>query len=498
MTAFGRQTIALLDHAGVEQAVIGGTSLGANVTLEAAARGARARQGHADRDAGAGQRAARLRAGVHAAARRPHLRGAGRARVGAARAARAARQLAARRHAARLGEPGPEAVGVGAAGAVLRPRGAAARGARPDEQQHARDRPLPRPDPPLLRLRHARARAAERAAARGVVDPRAAPHAGAADQRDRRLRRGVLQAAPRRPGRVAAAAREPRAAPGRGGRRLKRPLRAFHYSSPPCRTAESRRRRCGASARSASVRRAPRSSERSWSATAPAGVLALAVARRAGRARHRRRRTAAAATPQAAEVFPDGGSFPEQKLFEVAPAAKAAGCQLKSVKGSGVGDPHDLARRAGQVQDQPAHHRPPLRDPGPGRHLRRRAARTRSSCTGMEHGRVIFWVKPTLPEDQRADIRALVDDDTYQMFLVPRTQHALRGGGHRLERRPAAGRNRPPAALQRGQRQDLRRAGARSATSTARRDPSRFRSPARCTHSCGSATALLRRCSGRW
>jgi pimeloyl-ACP methyl ester carboxylesterase len=39
MTLFGRQTIALLDHAGVEKAVVGGTSLGANVTLEAAAVG---------------------------------------------------------------------------------------------------------------------------------------------------------------------------------------------------------------------------------------------------------------------------------------------------------------------------------------------------------------------------------------------------------------------------------------------------------------------------
>jgi pimeloyl-ACP methyl ester carboxylesterase len=37
MTIFGRQAIALLDHAGVDQAVIGGTSLGANATLEAAA-----------------------------------------------------------------------------------------------------------------------------------------------------------------------------------------------------------------------------------------------------------------------------------------------------------------------------------------------------------------------------------------------------------------------------------------------------------------------------
>ena len=37
MLTFGRQAIALLDHVEVDQAVIGGTSLGANVSLEAAA-----------------------------------------------------------------------------------------------------------------------------------------------------------------------------------------------------------------------------------------------------------------------------------------------------------------------------------------------------------------------------------------------------------------------------------------------------------------------------
>jgi pimeloyl-ACP methyl ester carboxylesterase len=37
MPAFARQAVALLDHLGLEQAVVGGTSLGANVTLEVAA-----------------------------------------------------------------------------------------------------------------------------------------------------------------------------------------------------------------------------------------------------------------------------------------------------------------------------------------------------------------------------------------------------------------------------------------------------------------------------
>lgn len=38
MTAFGAQALALLDRLGIEQAVLGGTSLGANAALEAAAR----------------------------------------------------------------------------------------------------------------------------------------------------------------------------------------------------------------------------------------------------------------------------------------------------------------------------------------------------------------------------------------------------------------------------------------------------------------------------
>lgn len=36
MTEFGAQTLALMDHLGIEKAVLGGTSLGANTTLEAA------------------------------------------------------------------------------------------------------------------------------------------------------------------------------------------------------------------------------------------------------------------------------------------------------------------------------------------------------------------------------------------------------------------------------------------------------------------------------
>jgi hypothetical protein len=122
---------------------------------------------------------------------------------------------------------------------------------------------------------------------------------------------------------------------------------------------------------------------------------------------------------QAAEVFPDGGSFPEQKVFEVAPAAKAAGCELQSKKGSGVAThTTSLDQRVKYNTNPPTtgrHYEIPAEDGIYGD-----APQDEELVHGMEHGRVIFWVKPSLPEDQRADIRALVDDDPYQMFLVPR------------------------------------------------------------------------------
>jgi hypothetical protein len=123
----------------------------------------------------------------------------------------------------------------------------------------------------------------------------------------------------------------------------------------------------------------------------------------------------------AAEVFPSGGSFPEQKVFEVAPAAKAAGCELKSVKGSGV------ATHTTSLDQRVKYNTNP---PTTGRHYQIPAQdgiygdppQDEELVHGMEHGRVIIWVKPSLPKDVRANIRALVDDDSYQMFLVPRTK----------------------------------------------------------------------------
>jgi Protein of unknown function (DUF3105) len=121
---------------------------------------------------------------------------------------------------------------------------------------------------------------------------------------------------------------------------------------------------------------------------------------------------------QAAEVFPDGGSFPEQKVFDVKPAAAAAGCELKTVKGTSREHTTSLSDRVKYSTNPPTsgkHYEIPAQDGIYGD-----PPQDEELVHGMEHGRVIFWVKPSAPKDVRADIRALVDDDSYQMFLVPR------------------------------------------------------------------------------
>jgi hypothetical protein len=119
----------------------------------------------------------------------------------------------------------------------------------------------------------------------------------------------------------------------------------------------------------------------------------------------------------AGSVFPDGGSFPKQTIFDVAPAAKAAGCKLSSAKGSG-GHTTSLSDRVKYNTNPPSsgkHYQVPAQDGIYGQ-----APQDEQLVHNEEHGRVIIWVKPSLPKDQRADIRALVEDDSYQMVLVPR------------------------------------------------------------------------------
>jgi hypothetical protein len=122
----------------------------------------------------------------------------------------------------------------------------------------------------------------------------------------------------------------------------------------------------------------------------------------------------------ASNVFPDGGSFPEQKVFDIAPAAKAAGCELQTKKGTAREHTTSLSDRVKYNTNPPTtgrHYEIPAQDGIYGE-----APQDEQLVHNMEHGRVIIWVKPSLPSKQRADLRAMVEDDPYQMVLVPRTK----------------------------------------------------------------------------
>ena len=119
------------------------------------------------------------------------------------------------------------------------------------------------------------------------------------------------------------------------------------------------------------------------------------------------------------DVFPEGGDVAEQSEFDLEAAAKAAGCELRSKRGSGVADhTTTLDERVDYKENPPTngrHYQEPAQDG-----LYFEAPQDEQLVHTLEHGRVIVWVKPGLEREIRETIRALFDEDDYQMVVVPR------------------------------------------------------------------------------
>ena len=116
-------------------------------------------------------------------------------------------------------------------------------------------------------------------------------------------------------------------------------------------------------------------------------------------------------------VLPDGGSVPDQKVSDVDEAAKAAGCELKSFRVGSREHTEDIAEQIGYSSSPPTsgkHFVEPAEDGAYDE-----APDVKQLVHTMEHGRVIIWFKLNLPEEQRANLKALFDEDTYQMVIVP-------------------------------------------------------------------------------
>lgn len=116
-------------------------------------------------------------------------------------------------------------------------------------------------------------------------------------------------------------------------------------------------------------------------------------------------------------VLPSGGSVPDQKVTDLPEAAKAAGCTLTNSKGK--------SREHTDSLDVPIKY--DSNPPTEGKHFVQPAEDgaysdppdKRELVHTLEHGRIVIWFKKNLAKDNRAGLKALFDDDSYQMVLTP-------------------------------------------------------------------------------
>jgi hypothetical protein len=117
-------------------------------------------------------------------------------------------------------------------------------------------------------------------------------------------------------------------------------------------------------------------------------------------------------------VLPEGGSVPEQRITDLAEAAKEGSCERKSFKPKSRDHTTDPAERVRYESNPPTSGRH-FENPAPDGAYGGDVPDVKQFVHTLEHGRVIIWFKRSLPSEQRANLRALFEEDEYQMVLVP-------------------------------------------------------------------------------
>lgn len=120
-----------------------------------------------------------------------------------------------------------------------------------------------------------------------------------------------------------------------------------------------------------------------------------------------------------AEIYPSGGSVPPQKVTDLKTAAADANCTLRSVDASGASDhTTSLSEKVKYSTNPPTSGRHYQIVPDDGAYTK--PLQDEQFVHNQEHGRIVIWFKPTLPTEERANLKALFDEDSYQMVITPR------------------------------------------------------------------------------
>ena len=119
--------------------------------------------------------------------------------------------------------------------------------------------------------------------------------------------------------------------------------------------------------------------------------------------------------------YPDGGELPEQREAGLQPAARAAGCELESVTAEGAGehtgDPEEVIEYETEPPALGAHYQEWPEDD-----IYEEAPPLSHVVHTLEHGRILVWLNPELPEDDLAQFKALYDEDPYHVIMLPRAE----------------------------------------------------------------------------
>ena len=116
------------------------------------------------------------------------------------------------------------------------------------------------------------------------------------------------------------------------------------------------------------------------------------------------------------EAYYPEASVPERKITELEPAARAAGCTLKTIRSDGA---DQTSAPVGYKTNPPTSgpHRPPPEWASDG--VYERSPPAEKLVHSLEHGRVILQFRPSLPASTRGELKALFDEDAQRTILTP-------------------------------------------------------------------------------
>ena len=116
--------------------------------------------------------------------------------------------------------------------------------------------------------------------------------------------------------------------------------------------------------------------------------------------------------------YPDGGAIPDQQEADLKKAVAAAGCKTEEHKAEG----------SGQHTEEPVNYQ--TEPPSVGAHnptpsddaIYDESQAAENLVHGLEHGRIIVWVRPDASEELLGQIKALYDEDPYHVIVDPRSE----------------------------------------------------------------------------